>query len=79
MTVISLHARTDITVAGSAGGGGVLNPIHANTAQVRTGDLHGWQQTRTPQDIAAVLTRAARIAFGYFGRTFLVVNSVSCP
>jgi hypothetical protein len=78
MTVISLHARTDITVAGSARGEVVLYPIHANTAQIRTGDLHGWQQTRTPQDIAAVVARAARIAFGYYGRTFPVVNSVSC-
>jgi hypothetical protein len=49
-----------------------------HTAQIRTGDLHGWQQTRTPQDIAAVVARAARIAFGYYGRIFPVVNSVSC-
>jgi hypothetical protein len=63
MTVISLHARTDITVAGSARGEVVLYPIHANTAQIRTSDLHGWQQTRTPRDIAAVWARAARIAF----------------
>lgn len=54
-------------------------PAHAITVQIHYGDPHGWQQTRTFQDIAAVWARAARIAFGYYGRTFPVVNSVSCP
>ncbi len=56
-----------------------VNPTHAITVQIHYGDPHGWRQTRTLQDVAAVLIRGEQIAFDYFGRTFPVVNSVSCP
>jgi hypothetical protein len=49
---------------------GEVDPIHAITAQIRYGDLCSWQNTRTPQDTAAVLARAREIARDYFGRCF---------
>ncbi len=76
MTNISLHPRIT-TVAGSTSSEVVLDSIHA--AQIRYGDLHSWQQTRTPQVVAALLARAEHIACDYFGRTFPVANSVSRP
>ena len=76
MTVISLHPRTATTVAG---GEVVLDPIHAITTRMCYSNLHGWQQTRTPQNVAAVLVQAAQIACDYFGQTFPVSNVVSRP
>jgi hypothetical protein len=78
MTIISLHPGT-ITAASSTGDDVVLDPIHAITAQIRYGDLHSWQQTRTPQDVAALLAGAEQIAPDYFVRTFPVVDLVSRP
>lgn len=58
---------------------GEVDPIHAITAQIRYGDLYNWQQTRTPQDTAAVLARARQIARDYFGSTFPDLNPVGRP
>jgi hypothetical protein len=58
---------------------GEADPAHAITARIRYGDLHRWQQIRTPEDVAAVLARAEQIAFDYFGRIFPVVDLVSRP
>ena len=56
-----------------------VEPTHMITVQIHYGGPHVWRQTRTLQDVAAVLIRGEQIAFEYFVRTFPVVNSVSCP
>jgi hypothetical protein len=58
---------------------GEVDPIHAITAQVSYGDLHGWLHTCPPRQVTATLTRAEQIARDYFGRTFPLVNRASGP
>lgn len=58
---------------------GTADPTHAITVQIHYGDPPSWQHTRTLQDVAAVVARATRIAFDYFGRSFPVIHLVSRP
>jgi hypothetical protein len=53
---------------------GEVDPLHAIDAQVRYGDLDGWQQDCTPQHRATLLARAEQIARDHFGHTFPVVT-----